>query len=568
MARKATLSAEQLKISDEVAWYLKSRGVPLPSCPPLLKTPEGRVLPAARFDPARVDRVIAAMDRMQHTQGKLARRPLHPDPWQIAYILAPAFGWVHQDDDERWVRVVRTEMVDIPRKNGKTTLAGGQALYLTGGDGEMGAQVLAVAAAKEQAGYCFAPVKALAEGAPLLKQHFRTLTGKVLHPRSGSYFMVVSSLADLLHGANVHGAVIDELHVHKTRDVVDAVETGTGARDQPLIIIITTADDGRQGTIYAEKRLYLERLARGVIRDPTFYGVVWAADPKADPFVEATWKTANPGYGISPTRAYLRAEAKKAQESPAGKSRFLRLHLGIRTKQETKYLDLTVWDRNASIVNEADLKGRACFGGLDLASTSDLCALSWDFPDGQGGHDVLYRLWMPEGALDRLDARTAGQATVWRDDGFLTVTPGDVADYDYIQAQVNRDREDFDCRECAFDRWNSSQLVIDLEADGLTMTPIGQGFASMSAPTKELQRILLQGTSKQPLYRHGGNPAVRWQVDNFAVAMDAAGNVKPDKKAAGDKIDGIVAGIMGLERALRHVPAKPSAYETHGLEVV
>lgn len=544
----------RLKLSPEVAYYLVTRGIPLPTCAPKFKTPEPRRVRGARFNPARVDRALAAFRRMKHTQGEWAGRPLIPDPWQVAYVIAPVYGWERRNGRGRWVRVIRTEYVEVPRKNGKTTLAGGQALYLTGGDGEAGAQVYAVAAGKDQAGYCFAPVKALAEGTPALKQHFTTRVGKVLHPRSASYFAVVSSVADLLHGANVHGAVIDELHVHKTRDLVDAVETGTGAREQPLVVIITTADDGRQGTIYAEKRLYVEQLARRVIEDPTFYGVVFAADEGDDPFDESTWRKANPGYGISPTQEYMQAEARKAQQSPANLARFLRLHLGIRTKQETKYLELGPWDRNASIVDEVELVGRLTFGGLDLASTSDLTALAWLFPgeDDAGGFDALWRLWLPESALDSVNTRTAGQAAVWVREGLLTLTPGNVADYDYIRAQINRDRERFTVKEIAYDPWNASQLVNDLVGDGAEMVPVRQGFASMSPPTKELLRLVLAGTVKRPIFRHGGNPAIRWMVDNFAVEMDAAGNVKPSKKNAGDKIDGIVAAVMALDRATRN----------------
>jgi phage terminase large subunit-like protein len=567
MARRVARSPDDLLISPEVAWYLDTRGIPLPDCPPKFKTPEPRTLRGAQFAPERVDKVLEAMGEMKHTQGKWAGKPLNPDPWQVAYIIAPVYGWVRKDSAGDLVRVVRTEYVELPRKNGKTTLAGGQALYLTGADDEPGAQVLAVAAAKEQAGYCFAPVKALAEGTPALRTHFKTVVGKVIHKRSGSYFMVVASVADLLHGANVHGAVIDELHVHKTRDVVDAVETGTGARAQPLVIIITTADDSRQATIYDEKRRYVEKLARRTIKDPSFYGVVWAAEPDDDPFAETTWRKANPGYGISPTKEFLETEARKAQGSPANLARFQRLHLGLRTKQETKFLELDVWDRNAGTVLEPSFKGRVAYGGLDLANTSDLCALAWDFPDGDGGHDVLWRLWLPERAMEALAARTAGQAAVWAREGWLTVTPGEVADYDYIRAQVNRDREVFDVAELAYDPWNSSQLVNDLMGDNAPMVTIRQGFASMSGPTKELLRLLLEGTARTPRYRHGGNPAVRWQVDNFAVEMDAAGNVKPSKRHAGDKIDGVVAGIMALGRAVAAADTT-STYEEHGLVVL
>ncbi|WP_370944017.1 terminase large subunit [Amycolatopsis sp. cg5] len=563
---RATL--ERLNISREVGWYLYSRGIPLPDCPPAIKTPDGGARRGARFDPARVDRVLDVFSRLRHTQGKWAGRPLVPDPWQIAYVLAPVFGWVYRNEDGDWVRVTRRVYVDVPRKNGKTTIAGGVATYLTCADHEQGAQVYAVASGRDQARYCFDPVKQLAEKSPALSPYVKALQHRIIHQPSGSYFAVVSRLADVLHGANVAGAIIDELHIHKTPDLVEAVETGTGSRAQPLVFTITTADDGRTATIYARRRHYVEQLARGSLRDTSMYGVVWAADRDDDPFAESTWRKANPGYGISPSKAYLENAAKEARNSPADLAKFLRLHLGIRTRQQTRFLDLEAWDRNASIVDERKLAGRVAYGGLDLASTSDLCALAWVFPDGQGGHDLLWRLWCPEGALPAIERRTAGQATVWVERGLLTVTPGDVADYDYIRAQINTDREAFTVREIAYDPWNSSQLVSDLLGDGAPLAKMRQGFGSMSSPTKELQRLALEGTAEQPRLRHGGNAAIRWQVDNFAVEMDAAGNVKPSKRNSGDKIDGVVALIMALDRAVHYTPPRRSAYDDGDLEIV
>lgn len=175
-------------------------------------------------------------------------------PWQIAYILAPVFGWVQRDDQDRWVRVVRSLYVDIPRKNGKSTLCGGIGLYLMGADSEPGAQVLAAATTAEQASYVFGPIKQLVASSPALKKHMRPLARRILHQDTGSHFTVVSSVAEALHGANVHGAIIDELHVHRNGDLVETIETGTGSRRQPLVAIIITADDGRSDTIYARKR--------------------------------------------------------------------------------------------------------------------------------------------------------------------------------------------------------------------------------------------------------------------------------------------------------------------------
>ena len=561
---------DRLKLSPEVAHYLTTRSIPLPDCPPAWKTPEpGEVLTSARFDPERVDKVLAAFTRLRHTQGRHAGKPLKPDPWQVAYIIAPAFGWVRYDDDAgRWVRVITELYVDVPRKNGKTTLCGGLALYMTGGDGEAGAQVLAAATTKDQAGFTFAPVKGLVDASPDLRKNFKAYAKKITHPRSGSYFTVVASVAEALHGANLHAAVVDELHVHKDGALLEAIETGTGSRDQPMVAIITTADDGAQATPYDIKRRRIEQLADRVLKLPHVYGVIWAAPENADPFTEETWKVANPGYGISPTKSFLARQAAKAKDDPAELASFSRLHLGIRSDLDVKYIPLDVWDRNAGLVDVAALAGREAFGGLDLASTSDLTALCWTFPDDAGGFDVLWHHWVPERAFRQLCKKTSNNARAWRDAGWLTVTDGDVTDYNFIRAQIDRDMDTYDVGSIAYDRWNSSQLVVELTNDHVPMESMGQGFVSMSAPTKGLLHTLLTGSAEDPKYRHGGNPLVRWQIDNLRVQLDPAGNVKPAKDRSLEKIDGLVAGIMSLDRAINRPEKRVSAYETEGLAVV
>lgn len=576
----ADADLEGLKLSPEVAYYLETRGYPPPDCPPLVKTPEPRSVPGARFDPARVDKVIAAFRQLRHTKGRFAGQRFDPDVWQVAYLIAPPAGWVHRSPDSgAWVRIITIAYFDMPRKNGKTTTAAGFGIYLTAADGEFGAQVVAAATTKDQAGFVFEPIRQLVNKSPGLKRHLRALKHRITHPASGSYFQPIANAGDAQHGADIHGAIVDELHLHKLMDLIEALETGTGSREQPLIIYITTADAGKRHTPYDEKRSLIEKLARGVLSRPTTYGVVFAAEKPEydkgvlvagdDPFIEATWRKANPGYGVSPTKRFMVEAAEKAKDSPAELARFLRLHLGIRTKQATRYLDVDQWDMNASILDVIRLKGRECFGGLDLGATSDLCALCWVFPADDGAYDVLLRCWAPEDSLEDLDARTADAASGWVEKGWLTTTPGDVTDYDFIKAQIGRDRDEFLVQEIAYDRWNATQIVNDLTTDGAPMITHGQGFASMSAPTKDLQRLIKVGAKAdehgapvKPMIRHGGNPLLRWMVDNFAVAMDPAGNVKPDKANAGDKIDGVVALIMALGRATAATELETkSAYE-------
>ena len=546
---------KRLKLSPEVAWYLKTRGIAWPTCPPQWKTPEPRRVRGAVFDAEKVDKVLASFRCLRHTQGRLAGQPLNPDPWQVAYILAPVFGWVKENEFGEFVRIVRKLYVDVPRKNGKSTLVGGLGLYLTAADGEQSAQVVAAATIKDQARFVFDPIKRLVETAPALRGNVRALNSVITHPRTNSTFKVIASGGDAQHGANIHGAVIDELHLHKTPDLVEAIETGTGSRDQPLIIMITTADEGKPNTIYTRKRKYIEQLCNGVIKeDFTHYGVVWGADADDDLFATSTLMKANPGYGISPTKQFLQDAAVQAQNSPAELAAYKRLHLGIRTRQTTAFLDLKAWQRNAGArIREDDMAGRVCWGGLDLGSVSDLTALAWIFPfeDGSEGYDVLFRFWTPEENLHKLDGRTGNNASqLWVPEGWLSTTPGDVTDYEFVKKTMLDDAVKFDVQSVGFDRWNSSQLVNDLLEEGLNMVKVGQGHATMNAPMKEMQRLMLLGKRGNPKLRHGGNPVMTWMVDNLAVKIDPSGNVKPDKENAADKIDGVSALATSMSEAL------------------
>lgn len=562
---------KRLKLSAEVAWYLLSRGYELPAHPPLHKTPEGNALPQAIFDPEAVDLVISAMRQLRHTQGRWAGEILEPDAWQVAYILAPVFGWLRLNDNHNWVRVVRSCYIELPRKNGKSTLAGGIGLYLTGADSEPGAQVVAAAASKAQAGFVFGPIKELTKKSPALRGRFRALTGKVLHPASGSEFTVISSVGDTQHGANIHGAVIDELHVHKTRDLVDAIETGTGAREQPLILIITTSDAGKPHTIYAIKRRMVEQLARGALKDPSTYGVVFGLPDKANALNPANWPKANPGYPTSPTHDFMVSAAAKAKTSPADLANFRRLHAGQRTKQLTTYLELKRWEQNKlrgsfkQAPGVEEYAGRLAIGGLDLASVSDLSALCWLIPDDDGdGYEAVWRYWCPEAALEALDKSTAGLASkAWVPAGWLTTTPGDVTDYDWIKSAIKADAEVLNVSSIGIDMWNASQLANDLADEGLPLMKVRQGFVTQSPALKEVKRQMLRKK-----LRHHGNPITTWCVDNLSIAMDPAGNVKPDKATSAEKIDGVSALCNAMSEALGSA-AERSAYDDgHGLMVV
>lgn len=551
--------------SPEVAAYCHSRGVPLPTtAPPALRTPEPRDVPGAVFLAEAVDRVVAVFRRLRHVKGRWAGRPLEPDPWQLFHLIAPVFGWhaPGEDDPDRLVRIVREAWWELPRKQGKTTLASGVSLYLLTADREPGAEVYAAAVDRDQARLVFDPAKKMAERSPAISRRVEVLRDVILAPATNSTYRVLSSDVPTKQGLNVHGLIGDEIHAHPDRGLLDVLLTGTGSREQPLAVLITTADDGKPGTIYDEKHTYVEQLARLVLVDPSTYGVIFAAPEDADPFDPATWERANPGLGTTISRGYLEREARKAKASPAYLAVFCRYHLNQRKRVTGRGLTLAAWDRSAGLVDELKLAGRRCWGGLDLASESDLASYALTFPDDADprGYDVLFRAFAPEAVLTELDARTAGQASVWAREGLLTLTAGNVIDYAAIKAQLGRDAERYDIVDVGYDRWGATQLATELTEAGLELVRISQGFAGMGPPTREWLRLVLDtGEDEQPAprYRHGGNPLVRWCVDSLALASDPAGNLKPDKRKSRDRIDPVVAAIMSLDRALRGAAEPP-----------
>ena len=545
------INLDELKISPEVGWYLESRGIPFPDVPPAWKTPEPRRVRGAAFDPERVDAVLRSFGALRHTKGKWAGKPLKPDPWQVAYFLAPVFGWVKPDPDDRsrMVRIIRKAYLEVPRKNGKTTIIGGIGVHLTGGDGEPGAEVIAAATTKDQAGFVFQPIKSLVTATPALRRHFRPVGFKVIHPKSSSYLQAISSVADAQQGANIHGGLIDELHVHKSPAMVNVIETGTGARSQPLIVIITTADERQIGSIYDERRTKIEQLAQGVIREPGQYGVIWCADEHDDPFVEETWRKANPGYGISPTKAYMQAAAESARNTPSELPTFKRLHLGIRIKELTRWISLSAYDVTGQTITDDEWRGKKVHAGLDLSSTSDFTAYVVRARDPEKGHLVRMLCWLPEERVGELEQQLGVPLRQWVDSGFVRLTEGNVVDYEKVRADILADRTalGYKIDTLAYDPWNATETVTKLEDAGVNMVPVKQGYANLSAPTKALERLILGSTPKAPLVRTGGNPVLRWMVDCTEVRTDDNGNVKPvkpDRAKTSKRIDGVVAWIM------------------------
>lgn len=512
------------------------------------------------FDRAAAQHVLDFFHFLRHSKGEWAGQEFVLEPWQ-QWLLSVLFGWKRADGFRRF----RTAYVEVPRKNGKTTMAAGVGLYLMVADGEPGAEVYTAATKRDQARLAHGEATRMVRKSPALSRMVTVFKDNLSIPASASKYEPLGADADTMDGLNVHGAIIDELHAHKTRDVVTVLETATGARRQPLIFEITTAGSD-QASICYEHHDYSRKVLTRAIQDDTWFAFIASLDDGDDWTDPRTWAKANPNLGVSVKLDDLQRKCEQARRLPAAQNAFRRLHLNQWTQQTDRWIDLALWDENAGVVDEELLVGRRCYGGLDLSAVSDLTAWVMVFPhdDDQDEVDILCRFWCPEAKLLDEGNRYREQYLAWAKAGYLCVTPGDAVDYDFVKKQILEDAQRFRLVDLNVDRlFQGYQLSQELADEGLSVFGMGQGFLSMAAPMNEFERRLL---AKK--LHHGGNPVLRFMADNVAVRMDPAGNLKPDKAASQGRIDGIVALVMALDRATRHGMPKRSVYEDRGLAVV
>ena len=485
-----------------------------------------------------------------HVKGKLAGEPLHLEDWEVAFIGC-LFGWKEANTK---LRRYREAFLFIPRKNGKSTLAAGVAIYTTYCDGEPGAEVYCAAAGKEQAELVFGPAKTMVLNEPYLKDRTRDYAASLevsdTNNKTVSHMKVLTKAPKTKHGYNVHAVIIDELHAHESPELVEVLMTGTGARTQPIVVHITTSDFDREGSICNRKHEEASKIRDGLVSDPRFLPCVYEATKDDDWTKPATWRKANPNLGVSVSEGYLARECARAQSSPAYENTFKRLHLNIRTEQAERWIQMASWDACGEALSKIDLHGRKCYAGLDMASTRDVTALSLIFPSEDSDptnatYDVHNWYWVPENNERVLGYGEAAIYKPWIGQGHIITTPGNVTDYDIVRRDIVELAALFGIVELAIDRWNSTQLQTQLMGEGVEVIKFGQGFASMSAPTKALDALIVSGR-----IRHMADPVTRWMVSNASVKIDEAGNIKPNKEKSTGKIDGVVAMIMALGRAM------------------
>jgi len=472
---------------------------------------------------------------LTHHKGAHAGRPFELEPWQRG-VIGHLWGWRGPDGRRRY----RECFMFVARKNGKTHMAAGLALLLLFCDGERGAEVYSAAAEKEQAALVFDAAKTFTLEQPALAKHAKVYRRSIALEATGGCYKALSSEAKSKHGFNASGLIIDELHAIRDRELVDVLTTATGSRPQPLTVYLTTAGFDRYSICY-EKYDYARAVRDGDLRDAAFLPAVWETDPDDDWTDPNLWRLANPNLGVSVNQEYLERECTKAIDTPGYENTFRRLHLNQWTEQDARWLSMEVWDRGD--VELPDLEGRECFAGLDLSSTVDLTALVLVFPDADGFW-VLPFVWIPSESAHRREKHDRAPYVDWIRSGDLEATDGRAVNYGVIRKRLNELGERFNIRKIAVDRWNASQLIGELEGDGFSMMPFGQGYKSMNAPSKQLEALLLDDR-----LWHGGHPVLRWCARNVCRAEDPAGNIKPDKKASTERIDPIVALVMALGAA-------------------
>lgn len=491
------------------------------------------------------DYAVGFIECLTHTKGTWAGKKFELIDWQ-EQIIRDLFGTIKPNG----YRQFNTAYIEIPKKQGKSELAAAIALLLTCGDNEERAEVYGCAADRQQASIVFEVAADMIRMCPSLNKRVKILTSqkRIIFTPTNSFYQVLSAEAYSKHGFNIHGVVFDELHTQPNRKLFDVMTKGSGdARTQPLYFLITTAGTDTNSICY-ETHQKAKDIIDGRKTDSTFYPVIYGAEESDDWTSQTTWKKANPSLGITVGIDKVKAACESAKQNPAEENSFRQLRLNQWVKQAIRWMPMDKWDKCSFSVNADELNGRVCYGGLDLSSTTDITAFVLVFPplDEDDKYIILPYFWIPEDTLELRVRRDHVNYDLWERQGHLKTTEGNVVHYGFIENFIEELGKKYNIREIAFDRWGAVQMVQNLEGMGFTVVPFGQGFKDMSPPTKELMKLTLEEK-----IAHGGHPVLRWNMDNIFVRTDPAGNIKADKEKSTEKIDGAIATIMGLDRAIR-----------------
>ena len=523
--------------------------------------PSQFMLPTSHYDKKKADRAVTFIENLCHTKGKWAGTPFWLLPWQ-EQLIRDIFGIVKPDGNRQF----RTAFVEICKKVGKSELAAAVALYLLYADNEPSAEVYGAAADRQQASIVFDVAKQMVEMSPALMKRSKLMaaTKRIVNYGNAGYYQVLSAEVGGKHGFSVSGLVFDEIHTQPNRQLYDVLTKGSSdARQNPLHFIITTAGNDRHSIAF-ELHTKAVDILEGRRVDPTFYPVVYGLKDDEDWEDEANWYKVNPSLGYTVDIERLRDAYREAKQNPADEITFKWLRMNMWVSSTTAWIPDAIYMRGNEPIDMDALEGRDCYAGLDLSSTGDITALVLMFPprDMDEKYIVLPFFWVPEDTIPRRVKANSVPYDVWEKQGHILATEGNVIHYDFIEKFIYDLAEKYHILEIAVDRWTATQMIQNLEGEGFTIVPFGQGFSSMSAPTKEFYRLLMEGQ-----IIHGGHPVLRWMAGNVVIDTDPAGNIKVTKAKSKEKIDGIVAAIMALDRCIRQEGQGGSVYDERGLLV-
>lgn len=500
---------------------------------------KGRLAPFF-FDPLKVNQVCGFLELMPHVKGAQARNNMTLEPWQI-FCVSTVFGWLKQSDKKRRFR---RSYIEVPRGNGKSSLSSGLGLYMLAEDDELGAEVYSLATTRDQARIVFGDAQQMVRLRPALRAHYHMdVNAHNIHVlQTGSKFEALHAEGSTLDGLNIHLGIIDELHAHKTRTVYDVVETAIGKRDQSLLWVITTAGSDRSGICY-EARTFVTKVLSGVLQDDTQFGIIYGIDDDDEWANEESLKKANPNWGISVRPEVVLPLMYKAMDMVSATNNFLTKHLNRWVNADTAWMDIRAWERCTTTLTIEDFAAEPCYIGLDLASKVDIAALVAVF-QREGSYYAFCRFYLPENTIFR-DENSQYQG--WNAAGRIFSTVGDVIDYSTIETDLLEMNSRYEVREIAYDPWQALQLSTRMTEQGLQMIETRATVANFSEPMKQIQALVL---SKR--FHHDGDPVLTWMASNVVGHLDAKDNIYPRKERPENKIDGIVALIMAMGRAIIH----------------
>lgn len=506
------------------------------------------------FDDTAALRVIRFIEKLKHTKGEWAGKNFMLEPWQ-KFIIWQIFGWKRADGTRRF----RYAYVDVARKNGKTVLSAGVGLYMLFADGEARAEVYSAATTRDQAKICFNDAVAIVQSTAL-KNRLKVWTNSITYQATGGTFKPLSSEYKTGDGYNPSCAIVDEFHAHATGGMFDVLKSGMGARRQPLMFIITTAGENKSGVCFAY-RTNVMQVIEGVNQDDSLFGIIFTLDEPDKWDDPEHWQLSNPNLGVSVSRKYLEEQVLDAKNRPNAVFNVMTKNLNLWVDAAKTWILDDRWMACTGV--QRDLSGCTAWAGLDLSNVSDITALVLIFNE-DNRYQLIPFFWIPEDKMREKVNKENINFDGWVRDGYVHMTPGNSIDYDFIRAQMNLIYTKYDVQSTSYDRWNSTQFVHNLTSDGYVMSPMGQGYASLSAPTKEFE-VLVLGEKVE----HFANPVLRWMINSTAIVSDPAGNIKVDKQKSSQKIDGVAASIMALGELITAMAKENSnPYATRGLRTL